>query len=64
PDRCVWGSDWPHTPPHNEQFGSNVLGVYRSLRYETVVDGFMAAVGSAELTEPMLADNPARLYEF
>jgi hypothetical protein len=41
-----------------------VLGVYRSLRYETVVDGFMAAVGSAELTEPMLADNPARLYEF
>jgi hypothetical protein len=24
----------------------------------------MAAVGSAELTEPMLADNPARLYEF
>jgi predicted TIM-barrel fold metal-dependent hydrolase len=64
PDRCVWGSDWPHTPPHNEQFGSNVLGVYSSLRYETVVDGFMAAVGSAELTEPMLADNPARLYEF
>ena len=48
----------------SEQFGSNVLGVYRNLRYETLVDGFMAAVGSAELAEPMLADNPARLYEF
>jgi predicted TIM-barrel fold metal-dependent hydrolase len=64
PDRCVWGSDWPHTPPHDEQFGSNVLGAYRNLRYETVVDDFMAAVGSVELTERILADNPARLYEF
>ena len=63
-DRCVWGSDWPHTPPHDEQFGSNVLGVYRNLRYETVVDDFMAAVGSVELTERILADNPARLYGF
>jgi predicted TIM-barrel fold metal-dependent hydrolase len=64
PDRCVWGSDWPHTPPHDEQFGSNVLGAYRNLRYETVVDDFMAAVGSVELTERILADNPVRLYEF
>ncbi len=64
PDRCVWGSDWPHTPPHDEQFGSNVLGAYRNLRYETVVDDFMAAVGSVELTERILADNPARLYGF
>ena len=63
-DRCVWGSDWPHTPPHDEQFGSNVLGAYRNLRYETVVDDFMAAVGSVELTERILADNPARLYGF
>jgi predicted TIM-barrel fold metal-dependent hydrolase len=64
PDRRVWGSDWPHTPPHDEQFGSNVLGAYRNLRYETVVDDFMAAVGSVELTERILADNPARIYEF
>jgi len=64
PDRCVWGSDWPHTPPHNEQFGSAVLGAYRNLRYETVIDDFMTAVGSSELTERILSDNPARLYGF
>jgi len=50
-----------HTPPHDEQFGATY---YRNLRYETVVDDFMAAVGSAELTEHILADNPTRLNEF
>ncbi len=20
-ERCVWGSDWPHTPPHDDQGG-------------------------------------------
>lgn len=64
PDRCVWGSDWPHTPPHEEQFGSDVLGVYRNLRYETVLDDFMGAIGSSELAERILSDNPARLYGF
>ena len=63
-ERCVWGSDWPHTPPHEEQFGSDVLGTYRNLRYETLVDDFMTAVGSAELAERILSDNPARLYGF
>jgi predicted TIM-barrel fold metal-dependent hydrolase len=63
-DRCVWGSDWPHTPPHEAQMGSAVLGAYRSLRYETLVDDFMAAIGSAELAERILSDNPTRLYGF
>jgi predicted TIM-barrel fold metal-dependent hydrolase len=64
PDRCVWGSDWPHTPPHEEQMGSAVLGAYRNLRYETLIDDFMEAVGAAELAERILSDNPARLYGF
>jgi predicted TIM-barrel fold metal-dependent hydrolase len=63
-DRCVWGSDWPHTPPHEEQMGSAVLGAYRNLRYETLVDEFMTAVGGREMAERILSDNPARLYGF
>jgi predicted TIM-barrel fold metal-dependent hydrolase len=64
PDRCIWGSNWPHTPPHDEQMGSAVLGAYRNLRYETLIDDFMTAVGTAELAEHILSDNPARLYGF
>jgi predicted TIM-barrel fold metal-dependent hydrolase len=64
PERCVWGSDWPHTPPHEQQLGSAVAAPYRSLRYETLVDHFIAAVGSAELAERILSDNPTRLYAF
>ena len=63
-DRCVWGSDWPHTPPHGQHVGSAVLLAYRSLRYETLVDDFSAATDSAELAERNLSDNPARLYGF
>ena len=63
-DRCVWGSDWPHTPPHDQHMGSAVLSPYRSLRYETLVDDFLAATDSAELAERILSDNPARLYGF
>ena len=37
---------------------------YRSLRYETLVDEFIAATGSEHLAEHILSDNPARLYGF
>jgi len=64
PDRCVWGSDWPHTPPHESQGDGNAPLPYRPLRYEAVFDDFCAAVGSAELCERILSVNPARLYGF
>ena len=63
-ERCVWGSDWPHTPAHDAQHGPDVSGVYRPLSYATLVDNFTGALGSDELTQMILADNPARLYEF
>ncbi len=64
PERCVWGSDWPHTPPHEKQGDSNRLLPYRALRYETVIDEFRAAVGSTELSERILSANPAMLYGY
>jgi len=62
--RCVWGSDWPHTPGHDAQHGPDIAGVYRPLPYRTVVDGFTRALGSDTLTEMIMTDNPARLYGF
>ena len=64
PDRCLWGSDWPHTPPHDEHMGSVVVLPYRTLRYESLVDEFIAAINSDELADRILAHNPARLYGF
>ena len=63
-DRCLWGSDWPHTPPHDQHRGGSAVVPYRSLRYETLVDEFIAATGSEHLAEHILSDNPARLYGF
>jgi predicted TIM-barrel fold metal-dependent hydrolase len=63
-DRCVWGSDWPHTPPHEDQKGGEIPGVYRPLSYEQLVDDFLTALPSAALADRIMCDNPARLYGF
>jgi len=60
----VWGSDWPHTPPHETQGDSEKVLPYRSLTYTEVFDDFCAAVGSKELCERILTDNAANLYGF
>lgn len=64
PQRCVWGSDWPHTPPHHEHEGAQFLAPYRDLHYSTVVDEFLAALPSPDMIKPVMTDNPARLYGF
>jgi predicted TIM-barrel fold metal-dependent hydrolase len=62
--RCVWGSDWPHTPPQEQQTGNAIPLPYRPLRYGDIVDGFLRALPSAELAERIMEANPARLYGF
>ena len=64
PGRCVWGSDWPHTPPHELQTGGGVPLPYRALDYGDVVRGFIDSVGDAALAERVLVENPVRLYGF
>ena len=63
-ERCVWGSDWPHTPPHEQHNGPDVVGAYRLLSYDGLVDDFIAALGSSTRADRILRDNAARLYEF
>ncbi len=64
PERCVWGGDWPHTPPHEAQGDSERVLPYRSLAYADVFDDFCAAVGSKDLCERILTENAAKLYDF
>ena len=63
-ERCVWGSDWPHTPAHDAQKGGAIATSHRPISYEKLVDDFIAALASVELTEIIMRDNPARLYGF
>ena len=63
-DRCVWGSDWPHTPPHSAHLGPDVVLAYRELSYSALVDDFLSVVGSPQSAERIMRDNPIRLYDF
>ena len=52
PDRCVWGTDWPHSQmdPAPEAGG--------------LLDQFFEWVPDAAVRQKVLVDNPARLYGF
>ncbi len=63
-ERCVWGSDWPHTPPHDAQHGPDRVIQYRPISYERLIDEFFAALGSSALADRIMDENPARLYGF
>ena len=64
PGRCVWGSDWPHPPAHEQQKGALLEAPYRALSYEALVDHFLAALPSGDLAERIMSENPERLYGF
>lgn len=63
-DRCVWGSDWPHTPAHGLQTGQDMALPYRDLAYADVLDGFRRALPPGIRTNAILTHNPARLYDY
>lgn len=53
PDRCVWGTDWPHPAfagdmPHDGE----------------LLDALMQWAPTSDLQQRVLVDNPARLYGF
>ena len=49
PERCLWGSDWPHSDPIDDAAALKRLHDW---------------VGNAALFRKILVDNPARLYDF
>ena len=64
PDRCVWGSDWPHPPPFDMHRSADIVAPYRKLSYTALVDDFIAALPSADLADRVMRNNPERLYGF
>lgn len=53
PDRCLWGSDWPHPEMHVHMPDDGDL-----------IDLLGASVPDQATIDRILADNPARLYGF
>jgi predicted TIM-barrel fold metal-dependent hydrolase len=64
PDRCLWGSDWPFTPPGDAHRGADQVTAYRDLTYDAMCSAFVDAVGDDALIARILSENPARLYGF
>jgi predicted TIM-barrel fold metal-dependent hydrolase len=64
PDRCVWGSDWPHTPEHGDHRGPRQTVPYRKIEYSRLLDDFVNALPDPALVPRVLWENPARLYRF
>jgi predicted TIM-barrel fold metal-dependent hydrolase len=64
PERCVWGSDWPHMPPHDAHKSPDAVAPYRVIPYARLVDDFLAALPSHDFAEQVMVDNAARLYGF
>jgi predicted TIM-barrel fold metal-dependent hydrolase len=64
PDRCVWGSDWPHPPPHNTHQGAHIATPYRAFSYTELFDQFAAAIPSQSTLDRVMIENANRLYEF
>jgi len=64
PDRCVWGSDWPHTPPRKQEATENIMLSYRNIAYGRLLSDFLDALASPEIARRILIENPIRLYGF
>jgi predicted TIM-barrel fold metal-dependent hydrolase len=54
PDRCVWGSDWPHP----------LLGAREMPDVGKLMELLADWAGSADVFEKILVQNPSRLYSF
>jgi len=63
PERCVWGSDWPH-PFTRGARNPDEVQPFDPIDDAAALERLHAWVGDAALFRKILADNPARLYDF
>jgi len=62
PERCVWGSDWPHPPSGARNPGR--VQPFDPIDDVAALERLHEWVGDAALFRKILVDNPARLYDF
>jgi predicted TIM-barrel fold metal-dependent hydrolase len=63
PERCVWGTDWPHTGSHGRSLADGPpLIEYRKLDDGVLIDLLAEAAGPH--LQKVLVDNPVTLYQF
>jgi predicted TIM-barrel fold metal-dependent hydrolase len=63
PERCVWGSDWPHPFTRGARDPSTVQP-FDPIDDAAALERLHGWVGDAALFRKILVDNPARLYDF
>jgi len=63
PGRCLWGSDWPH-PFTRGARNPDEVQPFDPIDDAAALARLHAWVGDAALFRNILADNPARLYDF
>jgi predicted TIM-barrel fold metal-dependent hydrolase len=61
PERVVWGSDWPHTPPQTGS-ASEEETPYRDLSTNELLAQVRVWFPDFGMQQRLLVDNPARLY--
>jgi predicted TIM-barrel fold metal-dependent hydrolase len=64
PERLVWGSDWPHTPPHEDSAAGDAADPFRPIDYGRMFGDFLMAISEPRTLAAILQANPARLYGF
>jgi predicted TIM-barrel fold metal-dependent hydrolase len=65
PERTVWGSDWPHTPPHSRMAADQQpLLPFRDIDTGQLLSPAASWFPDEETRRRVLVENPARLYGF
>jgi predicted TIM-barrel fold metal-dependent hydrolase len=64
PERIVWGSDWPHTPPHTIQKPLNQESPFQNIDTRGLLDLLPRWLEDDALIARVLVSNPAKLYDF
>jgi len=64
PERIVWGSDWPHTPPHTIQKPLDQESPFQKIDTLGLRDLLPRWLEDDALIARVLVSNPAKLYDF